>query len=121
MKQYRNKAFLVSVVIVFASMLGACTAALQPETENTSPVTTEQGDNTAATESAPAPSPAPVQKATEPVPSPTQTANLPACVSSDCDCKDFATQAQAQQVLDAYSGDPFKLDRDKDGIACEKN
>ncbi len=87
-------------------MVGACTAALQPETENTSPVTTEQGDNTAAT---------------DPVPSPTQTANLPACVSSDCDCKDFATQAQAQQVLDAYSGDPFKLDRDEDGIACEKN
>jgi hypothetical protein len=121
MKQYRNKVFLVSVVIVFASMVGACTAARQPEIKNTSPVTTEQGDDTVATEPAPAPSPVSVQKATEPVPSPTQIANLPACVSSDCDCKDFATQVQAQQVLDAYSGDPFKLDRDEDGIACEKN
>jgi type IV secretory pathway VirB10-like protein len=179
MKQYRNKAFLVSVVIVFASMVGACTAALQPETENTSPVTTEQGDDAAAASipssmqkatkpvpvpspatiepapssasvqkaikpvpspasvqkvikpvpspvpvqkaTKPVPSPAPVQKATKPVPSPTQAANLPACVGSDCDCKDFATQAQAQRVFDAYPGDPFKLDRDKDGIACEKN
>ncbi|HEY9673816.1 MAG TPA: excalibur calcium-binding domain-containing protein [Waterburya sp.] len=35
--------------------------------------------------------------------------------------KDFATQAEAQRVFKAYPGDPFKLDRDKDGIACEKN
>lgn len=146
MKKHRNKAFLVSVVIVFASIVGACTAALQPETENTSPVTTEQGDDAAAASipspaatkpapssapvqkaTKPVPSPAPVQKATKPVPSPalspspTQAANLPACVNSDCDCKDFATQAEAQQVFDAYPGDPFKLDRDNDGLACENN
>ena len=30
-----------------------------------------------------------------------------------------ATQAEAQRVLEAYPGDPFKLDRDKDSIACE--
>jgi hypothetical protein len=28
-------------------------------------------------------------------------------------------QAQAQQVLNAFAGDPYKLDGDKDGIACE--
>jgi hypothetical protein len=89
MKQYRNKAFLASVVIVFASIVGACTAALQPETENTSPVTTDQGDDAAAASIPspmlratkpvpvsspaaiePAPSSAPVQKAIKPVPSP---------------------------------------------------
>jgi hypothetical protein len=45
---------------------------------------------------------------------------LPECVKTDCDCKDFNTQQEAQRVLDAFAGDPHKLDRDKDGIACEK-
>lgn len=44
---------------------------------------------------------------------------LPDCVNSDCNCSDFATQKAAQTVLDAFPGDPFRLDRDKDGIACE--
>ncbi|MEG4571404.1 excalibur calcium-binding domain-containing protein [Microcoleus sp. N3A4] len=48
-----------------------------------------------------------------------KSADFPSCVNSDCNCSDFATQAQAQQVLEAYPGDPFKLDRDKDSIACE--
>jgi micrococcal nuclease len=53
-----------------------------------------------------------------PVSTPSQ--NLPACVNSDCDCKDFATQAQAQQVLDLTPGaDPHRLDKDGDRIACE--
>ena len=45
--------------------------------------------------------------------------NLPNCVNSDCDCSHFATQAAAQQVLNAFSGDPHRLDGDNDGIACE--
>ncbi|MEG4347226.1 excalibur calcium-binding domain-containing protein [Microcoleus sp. A003_D6] len=48
-----------------------------------------------------------------------KSADFPSCVNSDCNCSDFATQAQAQRVLEAYPGDPFKLDRDKDSIACE--
>lgn len=44
---------------------------------------------------------------------------LPACTQSDCNCGDFRTQAEAQQVLSAFPNDPFKLDQDKDGIACE--
>ena len=36
-------------------------------------------------------------------------------------CKDFASQAQAQAVLRADPRDPNRLDRDRDGIACEKN
>ncbi len=51
-------------------------------------------------------------------PQPAQT-NLPACVHSDCNCSDFANQEQAQAVLDAFPDDPYKLDRDRDGIACE--
>jgi micrococcal nuclease len=47
------------------------------------------------------------------------TANLPDCVSSDCNCSNFRTQAEAQRVFNAYPGDPFKLDRDGDGRVCE--
>lgn len=45
--------------------------------------------------------------------------NLPACVNSDCDCADFSTQQQAQQVLNSIPGDPHRLDGDRDGVACE--
>ena len=41
------------------------------------------------------------------------------CLSSDCNCSDFATQAEAQSVLDKFTGDPHRLDSDRDGIACE--
>jgi endonuclease G len=44
---------------------------------------------------------------------------LPPCVEDDCNCGDFRDQALAQQVLDSVSGDPFQLDRDGNGIACE--
>ena len=44
---------------------------------------------------------------------------FPNCVNTDCNCSDFSTQAEAQQVLDGFPGDPYRLDRDKDGIACE--
>ena len=54
------------------------------------------------------------QKKTPNIPPP-----LPACVHTDCNCKDFKTQKEAQRVLDAFPSDPHRLDRDKDGIACE--
>ncbi len=79
----------------------------------------------------PAPKPTPEKKVVEskttptqkttPSPSPSKVSNMPACVNSDCNCPDFATQADAQRVLDAYPGDPHRLDKDKDGIACESN
>lgn len=43
---------------------------------------------------------------------------LPPCVDDDCNCGDFASQPQAQTVLDAIAGDPYGLDRDGDGTAC---
>ncbi len=45
--------------------------------------------------------------------------SFPACVSTNCDCSDFATWEQAQAVLNAFPGDPHRLDGDSDGIACE--
>lgn len=48
-----------------------------------------------------------------------QKETFPSCVQTDCNCKDFKTQKEAQRVFDAFPGDPHKLDRDKDGIACE--
>src|SRR5262245_54000615 len=37
--------------------------------------------------------------------------------AQDFDCADFSTQAQAQQYL--LPGDPYRLDADHDGVACE--
>ncbi len=49
----------------------------------------------------------------------TDTSNLPNCTNSDCNCSDFATQQEAQRVLDAFPDDRHKLDRDGNGVACE--
>ncbi|MBD2016118.1 excalibur calcium-binding domain-containing protein [Microcoleus sp. FACHB-53] len=49
----------------------------------------------------------------------TSTEKLPDCVQKDCNCSDFNTQTQAQAVLDAFPNDPHKLDKNKDGRACE--
>jgi micrococcal nuclease len=69
-------------------------------------------------------SPAPTAPPPAVVPAPdtppaAATSALPACVSSDCDCGDFATWEQAQAVLNASPGDPHRLDGDSDGVACE--
>ncbi|HVY78513.1 MAG TPA: excalibur calcium-binding domain-containing protein [Solirubrobacterales bacterium] len=37
--------------------------------------------------------------------------------ASDYDCADFANQAEAEEYL--LAGDPYNLDADSDGIACE--
>lgn len=41
----------------------------------------------------------------------------PASASADYDCADFATQEEAQEYL--LPGDPYGLDGDNDGVACE--
>ena len=38
---------------------------------------------------------------------------------ADFDCSDFANAEQAQEVYDRYPGDPYRLDPDGDGVACE--
>ncbi|MCD9877684.1 excalibur calcium-binding domain-containing protein [Streptomyces guryensis] len=38
---------------------------------------------------------------------------------TDLDCRDFAFQEDAQAVLNRNPSDPFRLDADHDGIACE--
>ena len=47
-------------------------------------------------------------------------ASLPPCVDDNCNCGDFRDQASAQQVLEAFPADPYKLDRDANGRACEQ-
>ena len=43
---------------------------------------------------------------------------VPASASAlDYDCEDFATQEEAQEYL--LPGDPYRLDGDNDGVACE--
>ncbi|MEM0980637.1 MAG: DNA/RNA non-specific endonuclease [Cyanobacteria bacterium P01_H01_bin.58] len=48
-----------------------------------------------------------------------ESSQLPPCVEDDCNCGDFRDQALAQTVLDAFADDPFVLDRDGNGVACE--
>jgi len=45
------------------------------------------------------------------------TGNKPA--QGDYNCSDFSTQAEAQAIFDAHPGDPYRLDRDGDGVVCE--
>ena len=40
-----------------------------------------------------------------------------ALAGTDYDCADFANQAEAQEYL--LPGDPYRLDGDNDGVACE--
>ncbi len=43
-----------------------------------------------------------------------------ALAQADLDCSDFATQPEAQSVLDQDPSDPNGLDADNDGVACEE-
>jgi hypothetical protein len=43
-----------------------------------------------------------------------------AVFAQDYDCSDFSSQAEAQRFFEqAGPGDPHRLDRDNDGVACE--
>lgn len=57
------------------------------------------------------------------VPTTDTTSGAPAPAGGDYNCSDFATQAQAQAAFDAAGGgpgyDPYGLDSDSDGVACE--
>ncbi len=48
-----------------------------------------------------------------------QQTNLPECTKTNCNCSDFATQEEAQKVLDRFPKDPYGLDRDGNGVACQ--
>lgn len=67
----------------------------------------------------PAPPPAATPTPAPPSAPAIDPASFPACVATDCNCSDFATWEQAQAVLNAFPGDPHRLDGDSDGIACE--
>lgn len=95
-----------------------------PETIVLWSISTDQPEyepsSTAETPSEPQPEPEPAvepQPVIEPEPEP--AASLPSCVNGDCNCSDFSSWQQAQDVLAAYPGDPHGLDRDNDGEACE--
>lgn len=43
-----------------------------------------------------------------------------ALAQRDMDCSDFRTQREAQAFYESQGpGDPHRLDRDNDGVACE--
>jgi hypothetical protein len=43
----------------------------------------------------------------------------PVSAQDDPDCEDFLNQEEAQRVLDFDPSDPFDLDRDNNGVACQ--
>ncbi len=43
---------------------------------------------------------------------------LPECALSECNCSDFASQEEAQEVFELFKEDIFNLDKNKDGIVC---
>ncbi len=45
------------------------------------------------------------------------TLGTPSAHARDYDCSDFSTQAEAEEYL--LTGDPYNLDGDGDGVACE--
>ena len=45
-------------------------------------------------------------------------APLSSAQDDDLNCDDFASQADAQRVLDRDSSDPYRLDGNGDGFAC---
>ncbi len=47
-------------------------------------------------------------------------ASLPPCVDSYCDCGDFKNQQLAQTVLESFADDYYGLDKDSNGLACER-
>lgn len=53
------------------------------------------------------------------VPEENEEEKLPECTKRDCNCSDFQTQAEAQKVLEAFADDPYNLDKNNDGKACE--
>ena len=83
----------------------------------------------AGCERSPAPAPAaalstaPAQAFASPVPTPSpEPAPVTARTTRDHDCADFASHAEAQGFYEAHGGpdrDPHRLDRDRDGLACE--
>lgn len=57
---------------------------------------------------------------TTPPPSNPPAPGSPAPPSGDVNCSDFSSQAEAQAFFDSHGpGDPYGLDSDGDGIACE--
>jgi micrococcal nuclease len=64
----------------------------------------------------PQPSPQPAPQPT-PQPQPVPQSQPAASPDGDVDCPDFGSSAEAQPYL--LPGDPYRLDRDKDGIPCE--
>jgi micrococcal nuclease len=68
--------------------------------------------------------PQPTQPEPEPSSNPSPTPSQPSSPLSgasggDLDCSDFATQQEAQAVLDADPSDPNGLDGEGDGVPCE--
>jgi hypothetical protein len=66
---------------------------------------------------APQPTPSPAPTPPSPAPTPPPQSAAPAPSTGDVDCSDFSSSAEAQGYL--LPGDPYRLDADNDGQACD--
>jgi len=88
-----------------------------PPAEPTSTLVPPPTTNTPVPPATNTPIPAPTNT---PVPTPTPHCSDIPCAATDCNCSDFATQAEAQWFYE--NCDPenrHRLDGDNDGVACE--
>jgi hypothetical protein len=118
------KSALTAVSVSGILLVGGATVAAA-ETGVPSPIA---ATDTAVTDTVTSP-PAPTTGAVAPSTAATATpkaavtpapkAAVAPATKKDLDCKDFPNQAAAQAVYDADHSDPNRLDRDKDGKACE--
>jgi hypothetical protein len=117
---------LVIAAAIVAAACGSSGGAAQPSVDQATALATEYAPTTAPNgTTAPAKSTARPKATTKPKPTTNPSYYTPPGWDgvSDVNCSDFKTHAQAQSFFKgtggSHSNDPYGLDRDHDGIACE--
>ncbi len=101
-----------------AGIGGGCTAQPEPTATPTA-IPTPTSSPTATASPAPDPSPSPERPAPAPGGQAAPAPAAPPVGGGDKDCADFSSLAQVQQSI--RGGDPYGLDADGDGEACESD
>jgi hypothetical protein len=108
-------ATVLTVTLLGGGALYSINKALTPSVLTPTPTPTTKPTPTTTTAISP-----PVRTKPKLTPSPINTkASIERVIAADKDCKDFNTQALAQRELNKNKTDPFNLDQDNDGQACE--
>jgi hypothetical protein len=108
--------FRLAIMFLVVAFLAGCGGASSDTVVSDQPrhtATSQRGVETGVSQ--------PTLHARAPVPTSTPFRRAP-LTGGDVDCNDFETHRQAQTFYEDAGGpdrDPYRLDRDRDGIACE--